>query len=163
MILTGNEIEKEVKRSKITIVPFNKVQVNPNSYNYRLGSKLIDLSAKNVKEIIIPKNGFVLKPNQIYLASTYEVLGSNKYAMSLIGRSSLGRLGLFLQISANLGHTGSEHSWTLELVCVKPIRIYPRMIIGQISFWDNKGQITPYKKRYSDHNSPKQSRIRGVA
>jgi hypothetical protein len=44
-----------------------------------------------------------------------EELGSRKYAMSLIGRSSIGRLGLFLQVSANLGHTGSSHCWTLEL------------------------------------------------
>lgn len=163
MILTGSEIEKEVKKSKITITPFHKEQINPNSYNYRMGTKLVDFSTKKCKKITIPKSGFVLKPHQIYLASTYEILGSNKYAMSLIGRSSLGRLGLFLQISANLGHTGSEHSWTLELVCVKPIRIYPHMIIGQISFWDNKGEIKHYKKRYSGHNSPKQSRIRRIS
>lgn len=54
--------------------------------------------------------------------------------MSLIGRSSTGRLGLFLQVSADLGHTGAEHKWTLELVAAKPIKIYPNMIIGQISF-----------------------------
>lgn len=160
MILTGNEIEKELKKSNIVIEPFNKNQLNPNSYNYRINDEIIDFSNNRIKKIKIPKSGFVLKPHKIYLSSTYEILGSEKYAMSLIGRSSLGRLGLFLQVSANLGHTGSKHSWTLELVSTKPIRIYPKMIIGQISFWTNKGKIIPYKKSYSKYNKPKQSKIR---
>jgi dCTP deaminase len=161
MILTGSEIEKEVKKSNIKIMPFNKNQVNPNSYNYRIDNEIIDFSNNKVRKIKIPKTGFILKPHQIYLANTYETLGSDKYAMSLIGRSSLGRLGLFLQVSANLGHTGSKHSWTLELVSAKHLRIYPYMIIGQISFWDNKGKIIHYRKGYSKYNKPKQSKIRG--
>lgn len=88
-----------------------------------------------------------------------ETLGSNKYAMSLIGRSSLGRLGLFLQVSANLGHTGSIHKWTLELVATKKIKIYTFMIIGQISFWTNKGDIKLYKNSYSDFNFPQISKV----
>ncbi len=162
MILTGSEIEKEVKKSNITIIPFNKNQVNPNSYNYRINDEIIGFSNNKTKKIKIPKTGFILKPHQIYLASTYEILGSEKFAMSLIGRSSLGRLGLFLQVSANLGHTGSKHSWTLELVSTKPLRIYSHMIIGQISFWDNKGKIILYQKGYSNYNNPKQSIIRGL-
>lgn len=160
MILTGNEIEKEVKKSNITIIPFNKNQVNPNSYNYRINNEIIDFSDNKAKKVKIPKIGFVLKPHQVYLANSYEILGSERYAMSLIGRSSLGRLGLFLQVSANLGHTGSRHSWTLELVSAKPLIIYPYMIIGQISFWDNKGKIVHYRKGYSKYNQPKQSKIR---
>src|SRR3989344_6295568 len=154
MILTGSEIEKEFKKSNITIIPFNKKQINPNSYNYRIGNELIDFSNNKFKKIKIPKIGFVLKPHQLYLANTYEILGSNKYAMSLIGRSSLGRLGLFLQVSANLGHTGSVHRWTLELVCAKPLKVYPHMIIGQISFWKNFGSITHYNEGYSKFNIP---------
>ena len=160
MILTGGEIEKEVGKSNIIIIPFNKDQINPNSYNYRINDGIVNFSNNNIKRIEIPKSGFVLKPHQVYLASTYEILGSKKYAMNLIGRSSLGRLGLFLQVSANLGHTGSKHSWTLELVSAKPFRIYPRMIVGQISFWDNKGKIILYEKSYSKYNDPKQSKIR---
>lgn len=160
MILTGSEIEKEVKKSNIIIIPFNKNQINPNSYNYRIGNEIIILSENKNKKKRIPKKGFILKPHRIYLANTYETLGSEKYAMSLIGRSSLGRLGLFLQISANLGHTGSKHSWTLELVSAKPLRIYPHMIIGQISFWDNKGKVVHYRKGYSKYNKPKKSKLR---
>jgi len=157
MILTGDQIRKELKRGKIKIDPFNANQVNPNSYNYRLGKKLIDVERD--KKIVIPEEGFVIRPHTPYLGSTKEQLGSDTYAMSLIGRSSMGRLGLFLQISADLGHTGSSHCWTLELVATQPIRIYPNMQIGQISFWENKGRIEKYSKGYSLHSRPTKSKI----
>ena len=157
MILTGSQIRKEVEKQRITIYPFNIDQVNPNSYNYRLGNMLIDVEKD--KEILLPQEGFVIRPHTPYLSSTKESLGSDTYAMSLIGRSSMGRLGLFLQISADLGHTGSSHCWTLEIVATKPIRLYPNMQIGQISFWKNKGSTTEYTKGYSLHDKPTRSKI----
>ena len=72
--------------------------------------------------------------------------------MSLIGRSSIGRLGIFLQVDADLGHTGSSHNWTLEIVCCKKVRIYPRMVIGQISFWKNFGNYYHSNIRYNNYN-----------
>ena len=58
---------------------------------------------------------------------------------SLIGRSSVGRLGLFLQITADLGHLGKAHCWTLELKVVQSLIVYPHMKIGQVSFWQVTG------------------------
>jgi dCTP deaminase len=161
MILTGNEILKQRRCKNITIEPFEQEQINPNSYNYRLGDTLgiaIKVDPNDIQHefayMDIPERGFVLEPQKVYLGHTFEILGSDCYAMSLIGRSSLGRLGLFLQVSANLGHTGSCHRWTLELVSVKPLRVYPKMRIGQISFWTNSGSITPYVDGYSQFNNP---------
>lgn len=153
MILTGPEIAKEVSRGNISIVPFSIEQVNPNSYNYRLGKtikvfKSFDGAKAYFEEIVIPEVGFVLVPHTMYLSTTSEEIGSRKYAMSLIGRSSIGRLGLFLQVSADLGHTSSFHNWTLELVAAYPIKIYPGMIIGQVSFWENKGAVPEYDGFY---------------
>lgn len=159
MILTGSKISEEVAAGKIIIRPFVKEQVNPNSYNYRIGDELSVYTSAGWKRVRIPKKGIVLKPHTTYLASTFEVLGSKKYAMSLIGRSSMGRLGLFLQVSANLGHTGSVHCWTLELVCAKPLRIYPFMIIGQISFWKNKGSVQLYADGYERFDAPTPSKL----
>lgn len=96
MILTGSEIKKYVENGDIVIEPFNEDQLNPNSYNYRLGETLTfkedDGKYRTVK---IPEEGFVLYPDRVYLGHTLETLGSRKCAMSLIGRSSTGRLGLF--------------------------------------------------------------------
>lgn len=162
MILTGSKIKEEVKKGNIIIKPFSVGQVNPNSYNYRLGSKLkvfknFDGNISFFKEIRIPKEGYVLEPRRMYLATTKETIGSSKYAMSLIGRSSMGRYGLFLQCSANLGHTTSKHKWTLEIVAAMPIRLYPGMIIGQVSFWRNFGSVKKYKGRYGFLNYPQES------
>lgn len=162
MILTGSKIKEEVKNGNITIKPFSFGQMNPNSYNYRLGSTLkifekFDGSKSFFKEIKIPEKGYILEPQKMYLATTKEIIGSSQYAMSLIGRSSMGRYGLFLQCSANLGHTTSKHKWTLEIVATIPIKLYPGMIIGQVSFWRNFGSVKKYKGRYGFLNHPQES------
>lgn len=143
MILSGLKIKAEIINNNISIDPYNDYLLNPNSYNYRLADviyeitdNVIDPTKKtNIKKIKIPNEGYVLQPNKLYLGSTYEKIGSSKYVTQLIGRSSVGRLGLFLQVTAPLGHVGCNHCWTLELRVVQPLRIYPMMKIGQVTFW----------------------------
>ena len=74
MILTGSEIKKQWMINRIHILPFIEKNLNPNSYNFRLGNKLkvykhrvLDAKEKNIHEdIIIPPEGMVLQPNQLY-------------------------------------------------------------------------------------------------
>jgi dCTP deaminase len=147
MILTGSKIIDEVVNGTICLEPFDKSLVNPNSYNYRLGKELVEITydvndVQNIpvqNKITISDEGFVLQPNKLYLGVTFETIGSSNYVPSLIGRSSLGRLGLFLQITADLGHIGTYHKWTLELTVVQPLKVYPEMRIGQVSFWVPEG------------------------
>lgn len=147
MILTKLEIINQRNKNNIKICPFDESMLNPNSYNYRLSDKLLEIdgmidskSQSQFKTIIIPKDGYILQPGKLYLGSTYEKIGSDKFVTQLIGRSSMGRLGLFLQITAPLGHVGTYHNWTLELKVVQPLKIYPFMKIGQVTFWKTKGQ-----------------------
>ncbi|XMB85395.1 deoxycytidine deaminase [Mycoplasmatota bacterium WC44] len=160
MILTGKEIISQVRLGNITIKPFNAENVNPNSVNYTLGDKIVLLpngsvnKTSEIVEINISKKGYLLKANQVYLGVTNEIIGSEKYVTSLIGRSSIGRLGLFLQLSADLGNLGNAHRWTLELACVQPIYIYPNMKIGQVSFWQPEGKHENYSSGYSLYNVP---------
>src|SRR5258708_14628983 len=140
MILTGNEIRKQVEKGTIVIDPFEEEQINPNSYNYRLGDhysqvpELLSLGHRDQDETFqaIPKDGLQLEPGIIYLATTHEIIGSSKYVTLLIGRSSVARLGLFLQISADMGNLGPAHKWTLELTCGQPSIVYARTSIGQV-------------------------------
>lgn len=161
MILTGSQIIKEQNKRKIKISPFEIKNVNPNSYNYRLGRylKIINGDQEISETIDLSQypNGYVLTTETLYLGSTYECIGSDYYAMSLIGRSSIGRYGLFMQISANLGHTGSKHCWTLEILATLPIKVYYKMKIGQVSFWKNRGEIIKTKHHYNNFNIPKES------
>ncbi|MFD6431495.1 deoxycytidine deaminase [Streptomyces venezuelae] len=159
MILTGPYIGREVENRRIVLDPFTPDQLNPNSYNYRLGRSLkvfdhFDGEQSQFLDVQIPEQGIVLEPGTLYLGHTLETIGSDHYAMSLIGRSSIGRLGLFLQVSANLGHTTSAHRWTLELYATRPIRVYPEMVIGQVSFWTNHGEIRDLGKTYAHFSSP---------
>lgn len=157
MILTGSMIAEAVKYGEISIDPYNPENLNPNSYNYTLGSKLLVNDGKHYKSFdpkIIPDDGLWLQPGVLYLGSTNEKIGSNKYAMSLVGRSSLGRLGMFLQISANLGHTNSNHCWTLEIYVTQRIKVYPNIKIGQVSFWKNIGDVKATPQKYAQYSNP---------
>ena len=66
----------------------------------------------------------------------------------------MGRLGLFLQLSADLGHIGAVHCWTLELTVVQPVRVYPGMRIGQVSFWVPEGDRVLYGGTYGRISEP---------
>jgi dCTP deaminase len=168
MILTGKEIKDQVSNNCIHIKPFLQENVNPNSYNYRLDNNLFEiiscpLDAKvpsQLQSINFDESGYVLNPNKIYLANTYEEIGSDYFVTSLIGRSSLGRLGLFLQITADLGNIGAKHKWTLEIKCVQPVRIYPKMVIGQVSFWQPNGERAQmYQGKYDKYSSAHSSEL----
>ena len=162
MILTWKEIKEEKKKWNIIISPFFEDQINPNSYNYRLWNFLkifssFDWEKPIFKEIEIPKKWFLLKKWFMYLGSTSELIWSKKYMTSLIWKSSLWRLWLFLQLSANVWHTWTFHNWTLEIYPTKDIIIYPNMIIGQVTFWYNKGDLDLYKWVYKKFNKPQES------
>jgi len=168
MILTGVEIEKGVFAKKIHISPFSKSQINPNSYNYRLSPILLEIidpvidpvSESQSRKIEIPEEGFLLLPRHLYLGCTLEEIGSNEYVPTLMGRSSLGRLGLFLQITADLGQLGTRHAWTLELKVVQPLVVYPKMIIGQVCFWKVEGHNDSlYNGKYSGDFVPQCSKL----
>lgn len=167
MILTGPKIKEEVKNKNITIDPFCENLVNPNSYNYRLDKTILVPSNEIINPksplqyttVEIPKEGYLLEPNKFYLANTVETIGSDVYTTILIGRSSIGRLGLFLQITADLGHIGTSHKWTLELHVVQPLIVYYNMKIGQVSFWKNYGDVDLYSGEYKQHSTPKISKL----
>lgn len=163
MILSGVKIKEEVSNKRIIIEPFDDKLLNPNSYNYRLGDELLEIedelidskSETKFKRIKLDSNGYVLKPHKLYLGSTLEFIGSNNYVTQLIGRSSIGRLGLFLQVTAPLGHIGCKLHWTLELKSVQPLRVYPGMKIGQVTFWLMDGEKKKtYENGKYNHSKP---------
>lgn len=167
MILSGNEITKQVKKGRITISPFDEKCVNPNSYNVELGDylKVYEdevLDSKKplkTKTIEIPDDGLVLMPNKIYLGFTKEVIGSDYFVPTLTGRSSTGRLGLFVQITADLVDIGFKGNLTFQLHAVQPLKIYKGMKIGQIIFWKVKGKIKLYQGKYQNSVGPQESKV----
>lgn len=167
MILTGTEIERERGNGRITIEPFTPEQVNPNSYNFRLGrtfrvyrdARLDARVANEFQEIEIPDDGYVLEPGRLYLAHTIEVLGSEHYAPTFAARSSVARLGLFINLSACLGDIGYVGQWTLQLYTMNRVRVYPGMSIGQMMWWRPQGEILLYDGKYQGAVGPRSSDI----
>ncbi len=167
MILTGSEIKKEVQHQRIHIVPFDEISLNPNSYNFCLGNKLKVYRQKildaalpmDFEEIIIPEEGYVLQPNQLYLGHTIEEMGSDFFVPIMQARSSIGRLGLYIYLNSGLGDLGFKKQWTLELHAIHPLKVYPGMKIGQMLFWKPLGKIDLYQGKYKDSQGPEVSQI----
>jgi len=167
MILTGSEIEKEWAAGRITIEPFIPEQVNPNSYNFRLGrtlrvyagGTLSPRSPNEFLEIDIPDEGYVLEPGQLYLAHTIERLGSDHYAPTFAARSSVARLGMFINLSASLGDIGYKGQWTLQLYTLNRVRVYSGLNIGQMMWWKPQGEIELYRGKYQGATGPRSSDI----
>jgi dCTP deaminase len=161
MILSGLEIENEVARGNIIITPFDKGQLNPNSYNLRLHNELlvyddlqIDMKKPNAFHVFeIPEEGFLLEPGRIYLGRTLEFTETRTFVPMLEGRSSVGRLGLSIHITAGFGDIGFRGYWTLELHCIQPIRIYPFVEICQIYYHSIEGEYIPYQSGKYQNNT----------
>jgi dCTP deaminase len=162
VILTGAEIVRARSEGDVSIEPFSLRDVNPNSYNYRLGPDLLCLSGgeedRIQQPVRLPLDGYILEPGNLYLGITHERIGSRSYAMTLLGRSSTGRLGIFLNATADLGHTGSDSHWTLEISVVQPVRVYALMKIGQVAFWTVAGERESYRGRYHRDRRPEPSK-----
>ncbi|MDR1551566.1 MAG: dCTP deaminase [Holosporaceae bacterium] len=167
MILTGMEIFKNVENGKIIVDPFNSSQINPNSYNFTLGNKLLvynnyilDAKKNNeAREILIPDDGITLATGTVYLGHTLEIIGSDYFVPIIRGRSSIGRLGLFINITADLIDIGSINQLTLQLNAVQPVTIYPGIQIGQVTFWKPLGEIQKYEGRYRNAAGPITSKM----
>jgi dCTP deaminase len=162
MILTGDQIADARQKGDIVIEPFRRKQVGPNAYDFRLGTrcrtyvdKVLDAARPNATRLrTIPASGMWLHPSKLYLVNTEETMGSTKYVPIIRGRSSVGRLGIFIDITADLIDLGSINQWTLQLHCVQPVRIYPGMLIGQVTFWRVFGRRSIYQGKYKHLESP---------
>jgi dCTP deaminase len=160
MILSGKEILKRIGK-EIEIEPFDEKLLNPNSYNLRLHNELLvyendtlDMKKENrTKSLIIPEKGMILEPGRLYLGRTFEYTKTDKYVPMLEGRSSIGRLGLYIHVTAGFGDVGFSGYWTLEIQCIQPVRIYPMVEICQIYYHSIEGEYDKYTSgKYQNNN-----------
>ncbi len=91
--------------------------------------------------------GFVLMPGVGYLMHTAEKICSNKYVPILDGKSSIGRLFCFVHVTAGYGDPGFDGQYTLEVVVMQPLIVYPGMKFCQIRFHTIVGEFDSYKRK----------------
>jgi dCTP deaminase len=167
VILTGPEIRCRVANGEIVIDNFNEQQLNPNSYNLRLGHTLATytgkvLDSRDVNPVttsVLGPGGVVLQPGTLYLGHTMERTATPTLVPMLEGRSSLARLGLSVHQTGGVGDVGFDGQWVLEIACIHPVRIYPGMQICQILFFCPVGDKIAYKGRYQGQRGPVPSRL----
>ncbi len=160
MILSGKEIKNRMGKG-IHIEPFDEKQLNPNSYNLKLHNELLiytndvlDMKKLQPTErIIIPEDGYVLEPGKLYLGRTIEYTRTENCVPMLEGRSSIGRLGLFIHVTTGFGDIGFSGYWTLEIFCVQPIRVYAGTEVCQIYYHTIEGDYEKYESGKYQNNT----------
>ena len=144
----------------IQIDPFDPARLGPNSYDLELHDELLiyeevvlDAAAPNrYRRIPIPETGVVLQPGVLYLGRTRQHTETHHLVPMIQGRSSLGRLGLFINPGGSFGHAGYSGTWTLEMHCVQPVRIYRGMDICQIFYLQLDGTCDEYCRGKYQHS-----------
>lgn len=170
MILTGAEIETEVTAGVIIIDNFDPERLEPNSYGFRLSDTILTYDMPvgaaldchkppSIRSQTIGPEGLTLCPGQFYLASTMEAMGSPRHAAELYAARSVSTLGIWIQFSAPLGHSGAIFPWTLEIMVAQPVRVYAGMVIGKIAFWTMQGKPVEYVGKYTGSRAVVASRF----
>ncbi|MCH2044617.1 MAG: dCTP deaminase [Saprospiraceae bacterium] len=152
MILSDKAILEAIRKEEIVIEPFDRSCLGTNSYDVHLGKYLATynnrvLDAKQHNEITsfeIPEEGFVLQTDTLYLGVTQEYTETHNAVPFLEGKSSVGRLGIDIHATAGKGDVGFCNTWTLEISCTQPVRIYAGMPIGQLIYFAIEGEIENY-------------------
>jgi len=178
MIISGESIKEAVKSGTIKIDPYVEENVQPASIDLTLGeevrvysSQVIEHTGRDldrpgealvhdVYQPLDPKKalqttkfkmtdeGFVIKPGILYLMHTHERICSTTMVSVLDGKSSIGRLGVVVHLTAGYGDPGFDGQYTLEVTCIHPVILYPGMKIAQMRFHVMYGEVnTSYATR----------------
>jgi dCTP deaminase len=181
MILSDRDIRKAIDSGDIGIEPFDEADIQPSSvdlhvdrffrtfHNFRHAHIDVKKQMDDLTELVEVKEdeAFILHPGEFVLGSTLEeVRLPNDVVGRLEGKSSLGRLGLLIHSTAGVVDPGFAGNLTLELsnVANLPITIYPKMKIGQLTFFQlSSAADKPYGSedvgsKYQDQRGPTPSR-----
>jgi dCTP deaminase len=151
VILSDRDILAALESGDISLEPFERAYLQPASVDIRVSPRFLIFSnhrytcidpREKQEELtqlveVAEGNCFILHPGEFVLGSTLErVALGPAHVARLEGKSSLGRLGLLCHATAGWIDPGFAGRITLELsnVAQLPIKIYPGMPIGQLSF-----------------------------
>jgi dCTP deaminase len=147
VILTDKKILEGLANGEIVIEPFRPECLGTNSYDVHLGrhlavyrSRVLDAKQHNqVEHFDIPDEGFVLQPGTLYLGVTEEYTETHGTV-----------LGIDIHATAGKGDVGFSNTWTLEISCVQPVRVYAGMPVGQLIYFRVDGDIENYYNKKSN-------------
>ncbi len=171
MIISDKTIQLLLEQGILGIEPLEKEQIQPASVDIRLGNsfRIVEDSSRGIitfddaisyKKIETDK--YLLLPGQFVLATTMEYVKLPDDLTAFVeGRSSLGRMGLFIQ-NAGWVDPGFEGEITLELYNANrcAIELQAGRRVGQLVFakMDQKA-LNPYSGKYQGQRGATGSRI----
>lgn len=160
MIIVDRELKQLVRGDSPLVYPVCENGIQPASVDIRLGNsflKPVKTSEREYNSFDVPINyelrlgEYVLQPHEFVLGTTVEVIDLPlKISAFVEGRSSIGRMGLFIQ-NAGWIDPGFKGQITLELYNASeiPILLSPSTRVGQIVFCRNSIPcLNPYKGKY---------------
>jgi dCTP deaminase len=168
MILSDGDIETRLESGDLVIHPLinSKLQVQPASVDLRLDKNFIRVRKSHVGVIdladpvqeldrVTTEDSFVIEPWEFVLASTAETIRMpNDLVGRVEGRSSLGRLGLIIHVTAGFVDPGFEGQITLEMTNFNPspLRLHVGMRVCQLSL---EQMTSPAKRPYGKERGSK--------
>ena len=171
MILSDQTIMKMLKEGTLEISPLTNEQIQPASVDVRLGDTfsivedsptgIITLESE-IRYKTIKTDTYILLPGQFVLATTMEYFSlPNNLTAFVEGRSSLGRMGLFIQ-NAGWVDQGFKVEITLELFnanrCAIELKAGRR--VGQLVFAQmDTDALNPYNGKYQGQRGATGSRV----
>lgn len=179
-MLTGKKIIEAYKSGRLYISDFTEANVQPNSYELHWGNtykevlpnrvwtqngeniQAVDMKRpqRTTQRMPIPEDGLLLMPGRIYLIPTKESIGSEHYVPQIVGRSSVGRMGISISLHAALGDLGYRGNWTLQVTVVRPTIIFPNLRVCHVFFEEVHGNIEKqYQGKYQGASEAVESRF----
>ncbi len=171
MILSDKTLQSMINEKSLVVTPLEKEQIQPASIDIRLGNTfsivedshtgIINLE-EEIKYNTITSDSYILLPNQFVLATTMEYFElPNDLTAFVEGRSSLGRMGLFIQ-NAGWVDPGFKGEITLELYnanrCAIELKAGRR--VGQLVFAKMDCEaLNPYNGKYQGQKGATGSRV----
>lgn len=153
-ILSGQRIREEIERKVISIDPY-PTSFNPASVDLHLGTDVLQYVCPErlTNSIVgldvrkqpftmietIDDEGYILLPGRLYLMHTVESIWTKHYVPVLDGKSSIGRLGIVIHLTAGYGDPGFQGQYTLEVTSMIPVRVFAGMPFCQMRFHDLAG------------------------
>lgn len=171
MILSDKNILSRLERGDLSITPLEEGQIQPASVDIRLGDtfSVIEDSPSGVITLDeettykpLRSDTYVLLPGQFILATTMEYfILPNDLTAFVEGRSSLGRMGLFIQ-NAGWVDPGFQGEITLELFNANrcAIKLQTGRRVGQLVFAQMDSEaLRPYQGKYQGQRGATGSRV----
>ena len=182
MILSDRDIRRRLEKGDLKVEPLDdpELQIQPASIDMRLGNEFLEFERSNIpcihpeseeetdeytrRRVVENGDDYVLHPGDFVLGTTYETVEiPDDLVAHVLGRSSLGRLGISVHQTAGYIDPGFKGQITLELSNhgPAPVSLSPGQRICQIVFEElSSPALEPYgheKSQYQNQSGATES------